>query len=124
MALSRVTVASSAFFSLPSSCARFWSFQTAGSASACSTALRRFCLPSRSKIPPQLGGPGGEVLELSVDLVEAFGFHDYGLTLRSFQYMTSLRKRSSASPRLSGSTRFLPGIETKARCRPPPGVER
>jgi hypothetical protein len=75
IALSRVTVASSAFFSLPSSWARFGSVQTAGSASACSTAVSRFCLPSRSKIPPQLGGPGGEVLEQGVDLVEAFGFH-------------------------------------------------
>jgi hypothetical protein len=75
IATSRLTVPSSAFFSLPSSWARFWSFQTAGSASACSTSLRRFCLPSRSKIPPQLGGPRDEVLEQSVDLVEAFGFH-------------------------------------------------
>jgi hypothetical protein len=34
IAPSRLTVPSSAFFSLPSSWARFWSFQTAGSASA------------------------------------------------------------------------------------------
>ena len=75
MVVSPPTVDSSAFFSLPSSCARFWSFQTAGSASDCSTSLRRFCLPSRSKIPPQLGGPGGQVLEQGVDLIDAFGFH-------------------------------------------------
>src|SRR6185436_14160625 len=66
--------------------ARFWSLQTAGSASDCSTALRRFCLPSRSKIPPQLGGPGGQVLEQGVDLIDAFGFHGlYSPALRSFQ---------------------------------------
>jgi hypothetical protein len=75
MAVRLPTVESRDFFSLPSSCARFWSLQTLGSASACSTSLRRRCLPSRSKIPPQLGGPGGQVLEQGVDLVEAFGFH-------------------------------------------------
>ena len=75
MALRPPTVASRAFFSLPSSCARFGSLHTLGSASACSTSLSLFCLPSRSKIPPQLGGPRGEVLEQGVDLVEAFGFH-------------------------------------------------
>jgi len=75
MVVSAPTVASSDFFALPSSWARFWSFQTAGSASDCSTSFRRFCLPSRSKIPPQLGGPGGQVLEQGVDLIDAFGFH-------------------------------------------------
>jgi hypothetical protein len=74
------TVASRDFFSLPSSCARFWSLQTLGSASACSTSFSLFCLPSRSKIPPQLGGPGVQVLEQGVDLVEAFGFHGANCT--------------------------------------------
>jgi hypothetical protein len=32
-------------------------------------------LASKSKIPPQLGRAGGEVLEAVLDLVELVGFH-------------------------------------------------
>jgi len=69
------TVESSAFFSRPSSCARFWSLQTPGSARSCSTTESLLCLPSRSKIPPQLVGPLLEVGEAGGELVDAFGFH-------------------------------------------------
>jgi hypothetical protein len=72
---SAATVESSAFFSRPRSCARFWSLQTPGSARSCSTAESLLCLPSRSKIPPQLVGPFLEVGERRGDLVDAFGFH-------------------------------------------------
>src|SRR3954463_9449514 len=72
---SAATVESSAFFSRPSSCARFWSLQTPGSAKSCSTAESLRCFPSRSKIPPQLVGPFLEVGERRGDLVDAFCFH-------------------------------------------------
>src|SRR3954467_7560980 len=72
---SAATVESSAFFSRPSSCARFWSLQTPGSAKSCSTAESLRCLPSRSKIPPQLVGPFLQVGERRGDLVDAFCFH-------------------------------------------------
>ncbi len=70
------TVDSSAFFSRPSSCARRWSLQMPGSANSFSTSARRFCLLSRSKIPPQLVRPFLQVGERRGDLVEAFGFHE------------------------------------------------
>jgi hypothetical protein len=69
------TVPSSDFFSRPSSWARFGSFQMPGSANSFSTSARRFCLPSRSKIPPQLLRPLLQVGERGGELVEAFGFH-------------------------------------------------
>src|SRR5206468_8443963 len=69
------TVASTDFFSLPRSWARFGSLQTLGSVSSVSTSARRFCLPSKSKIPPQLGRPRSEVREHRGDLIDAFGFH-------------------------------------------------
>src|SRR3954467_9213997 len=52
-----------------------WSLQTPGSANSCSTAESLLCLPSRSKIPPQLVGPFLEVGERRGNLVDAFGFH-------------------------------------------------
>jgi len=71
------TVDSRDFFSRPSSWARFWSFQMPGSASSFSTSAWRFCLPSRSKIPPQLFRPFLQAGERGGELVEAFGFHVY-----------------------------------------------
>src|SRR5258708_8310897 len=75
IAASPVTVVSSDFFSLPRSCARFWSFQTLGSVRSVSTSVRRFSLPSKSKIPPQLCRPLVQVRERRGDLIDAFGFH-------------------------------------------------
>jgi hypothetical protein len=75
IAASPVTVASSDFFSLPRSCARFGSFQTLGSVRSVSTSVRRFSLPSKSKIPPQLCRPFVQVRERRGDLIDAFGFH-------------------------------------------------
>jgi len=75
------TVAATDFFSLPRSWARFGSLQTLGSVSSVSTSARRFCLPSKSKIPPQLGRPRSEVGERRGDLIDAFGFH-MGLTAK------------------------------------------
>jgi len=40
-----------------------------------STSVRRFCLPSKSKIPPQLCRPLVQVRERRGDLIDAFGFH-------------------------------------------------
>ena len=76
MPVSVPTVDSSDFFSRPSSWARFWSLQMPGSASSFSTSARRFCLPARSKIPPQLLRPFLQVGERRGDLVDAFGFHE------------------------------------------------
>jgi hypothetical protein len=60
-AVRRATIPSSDFFSRPSSWARFASDQTFASSSARVTSSSRFCLASKSKIPPQLGLAGGEV---------------------------------------------------------------
>src|SRR5438046_1330453 len=79
IAASRVTVASRDFFSLPRSCARFGSFQTLGSVRSVSTSVRRFSLPSKSKIPPQLHRPFVQVRERRGDLIDAFGFHSASL---------------------------------------------
>jgi len=79
------TVDSRDFFSRPSSWARFWSFQMPGSANSFSTSARRFCLPARSKIPPQLFRPLLQAGERRGELVEAFGFHrvaDYTFPVR------------------------------------------
>src|SRR5206468_1898189 len=69
------TVASTDFFSLPRSCARLGSLQTLGSVRSVSTSVRRFCLPSKSKIPPQLRRPLIQVRERRRDLIDSFGFH-------------------------------------------------
>jgi disulfide bond formation protein DsbB len=69
------TTASSAFFSLPSSWARFASSQTFGSSSSRAIVSRRVRFASKSKIPPQLGGSTGEVRERIDDYVDPFGVH-------------------------------------------------
>ena len=69
------TTASSAFFSLPSACARCGLSHSFGSSSSRFSAARRLCFASKSKIPPQLGRPGQQVGERGGDLVYAFGFH-------------------------------------------------
>ena len=55
------TMPSSCFFSRPSSWAFLGSFQTCGSSSDALTVLRRSDLASKSKIPPEGCGAGGEV---------------------------------------------------------------
>jgi hypothetical protein len=52
------------------------SFQTCGSSREALTVLRRSDLASKSKIPPECFGTGGEIDELAADLVDAFCFHD------------------------------------------------
>jgi hypothetical protein len=52
------------------------SFQTCGSSSEALTVLRRSDLASKSKIPPESFGTGGEVGELCADGVDAFCVHD------------------------------------------------
>ena len=74
-AISSFTTPSSAFFSLPSSCARFGSSQIFGFSSSRSTSARRTAFTSKSKIPPQIGDARPETLECRGDLVELFGFH-------------------------------------------------
>ncbi len=69
------TTPSSCFFSRPSSWAFLGSFQTCGSSSEATTVLRRSDLASKSKIPPEGCGAGGEVGQLGADLVDAFCFH-------------------------------------------------
>jgi hypothetical protein len=69
------TIASSAFFSLPSSCARCWFSQSFGSSNSRFSACRRLSFASKSKIPPQLGRLRLQPGERRGDLVEAFGFH-------------------------------------------------
>jgi hypothetical protein len=66
------TTSSSCFFSLPSSCAFFGSFQTCGSSSEALTVLSRSDLASKSKIPPESFGTCGEVGELGADLIDSF----------------------------------------------------
>src|SRR5258708_3492381 len=70
------TVFSSCFFSRPSSWARLGSDQTSGASSSLATSARRACLPSKSKIPPQLLRPRVQAGERRGDLIDAFGFHD------------------------------------------------
>src|SRR5688572_31234275 len=70
------TTASSAFFSLPISCARCWFSQSLGSSCSRFSACRRFSLASKSKIPPQLGRLRLQPGERGGDLVDALGFHE------------------------------------------------
>src|SRR5712692_1666236 len=70
------TMFSSCFFSRPSSWARLGSDQMSGFSSSLATAARRACLPSKSKIPPQLLRPRIQAGERRGDLIDAFGFHD------------------------------------------------
>jgi hypothetical protein len=58
------TVESSNFFSLPSSCPRFASFQIAGSSARRLTSISRSFFVSKSKIPPQLSRAGVHVGKL------------------------------------------------------------
>jgi hypothetical protein len=60
---------------LPSSWARFGSFQTPESSSWRSTSARRVCFASKSKIPPQFRESPRQVGELAREGVDAFGFH-------------------------------------------------
>jgi hypothetical protein len=66
---------SSDFFSRPSSEALFWSLHTSGFARRDSTTLKRCFLPSKSKIPPQLGRPRIEIGEREGVLVELLCVH-------------------------------------------------
>src|SRR5438445_11880110 len=75
IAASPVTVVSRDFFSLPRSCARLGPLQTLGSVRSVSTSVRRFCLPSQSKIPPQLRRPLAQVRERRRDLIASFDLH-------------------------------------------------
>src|SRR5205085_11064110 len=67
------------FFSLESSCAFFWSFQTVGSSSEALTVLRRSDFASKSKIPPEGLRAGGEIGQLRADRVDAFCVHVVGI---------------------------------------------
>ena len=69
------TIASSAFFSLPRSCARCGFSHSFGSSSSRFSAARRRVFASKSKIPPQLRRPRLQVGEAGGDLVHSFGFH-------------------------------------------------
>jgi hypothetical protein len=75
MAVIVPTMPSSAFFSLPSACARSGSSQTFGSSSSRVTSVSRPALTSKSKIPPHRLRAVGEAGERAGDLVELFGFH-------------------------------------------------
>jgi hypothetical protein len=69
------TMASSAFFSLPSAWARSGSSQIFGSSSSRATSLRRADLTSKSKIPPQLRFAIAKPRQRIGDLVQLLGFH-------------------------------------------------
>jgi isoquinoline 1-oxidoreductase alpha subunit len=69
------TTPSSAFFSLPSACARSASSQTFGSSSSRATSVSRAALTSKSKIPPHRPGAFPKARERIGDLVQCFGFH-------------------------------------------------
>ena len=69
------TTYSSVLRSRPRSWARFASFQSSVSSACLATSFRRACLPSKSKIPPELCGSVGEIQKLIVDGVECFRFH-------------------------------------------------
>jgi hypothetical protein len=51
------------------------SFQTFGSSSEAVTVLRRSALASKSKIPPEIDCPSGQVDQGVADRVDAFCFH-------------------------------------------------
>jgi hypothetical protein len=76
------TTSSSAFFSLPSSCARFGSSQIFGSSSSRVTSTSRVDFASKSKIPPQIGGAYPQIRKRGGDLVQLFGFHGRHFSLR------------------------------------------
>jgi len=61
MPVSDSTMVSSDFFSRPSSCARFGSFQTLESSSSALTCSSFSDFTSKSKIPPQIGGAFGQI---------------------------------------------------------------
>jgi hypothetical protein len=70
------TIASSAFFSLPRSWARFGSFQTVGSSSSSLTCSSFSDLTAKSKIPPKFGFADRQVVQQGGDDIDAFGFHN------------------------------------------------
>jgi len=70
-----VTTPSRIFRSRPSSCARFGSFQSAGSSSLAAISARRRSLSSKSKIPPQFDAAGFDVGEALRRGVDTFSFH-------------------------------------------------
>src|SRR5688572_5346442 len=69
------TTASRDLRSLPSSCARLLSFQTAGSSISLATSASRFCFASKSKIPPQRRSTGRDVLKSFSYGVDVFCIH-------------------------------------------------
>jgi hypothetical protein len=69
------TTPSRDFFSRPRSWARAASFQTAGSSRARATSFSFDCLPSKSKIPPQILLACVQVRKAVGEAVQAFGFH-------------------------------------------------
>jgi hypothetical protein len=71
----RPTTPSRSFFSRPRSCARLASFQTSGASSARSISIRRVCLTSKSKIPPEFDHATAKVGDQGVEGIQAFGFH-------------------------------------------------
>ena len=91
-AFNSCTIRSSAFFSLPSSCARLGSSQIFGSSSSRSTSASRTAFTSKSKIPPQIGGASPEILEFRSDLIELLGFHCVGSFETNANYSRSALK--------------------------------
>jgi hypothetical protein len=82
IATSRSTTFSSAFFSRPSSCARAGSFQMSAVSNSRFRTSSRFFFRSKSKIPPEFGGPLAQVADEGIDLIQAFGFHGVILFLQ------------------------------------------
>ena len=72
------------FRSRPSSWARLLSLHTAGSSERRVTSVRRRCLASKSKIPPQLSGAALDVREPPGDGVDLFRFHGLSPKLRDY----------------------------------------
>src|SRR5229473_452971 len=122
------TVFSSCFFSRPSSWARLGSDQTSGASSSLATSVRRACLPSKSKIPPQLLRPRVQAGERRGDLIDAFGFHD-GFRSKNAHYRGGIEQggyaplyiphigesheRTESAPRAFLHTRYFRRVEGK-----------
>ena len=112
MPVSAATMPSSGFFSRPRSWARFGSLQTSGIFErSASTSLRRFCLASKSKIPPQFRRSRVEVGERRGDAVDAFGFHGMRTGIIRQLSPTACASRNNfrrSCPRRSSSARARP----------------
>lgn len=92
-----------------------------GSSASLFTSMRRECLVSKSKIPPQLGCALRQIVELSGEGVEVFGFHDSNfLKRRIIQYalLVTCPKTTYARRQAQCGSQTMPCREAMAQGHP------